>query len=88
MIPAGFDYLQPASINEALEMMSLYPHARFLAGGHALLPECKLRRTRPSTLIDLGRIAELRGIEVVDDPRRRRSAPAAPEHAGWFASAP
>jgi aerobic carbon-monoxide dehydrogenase medium subunit len=67
VIPAGFDYLQPTSINEALEMMSLHPHARFLAGGHALLPESKLRYTRPSILIDLGRIAELRGIEVVDD---------------------
>jgi hypothetical protein len=45
----------------------LHRHARFLAGGHALLPASKLRHTRPSTLIDLGRIAELRGIEVVDD---------------------
>ena len=69
MIPAGFDYLQPTSIDEALEMMSLDPHAIFLAGGHALLPESKLRHTRPSTLIDLGRIAELRGIEVVEDPK-------------------
>ncbi len=67
MIPAGFDYLQPTSIDETLEMMSLHPHARLLAGGHALLPESKLRRTRPSTLIDLGRIGELRGVETVDD---------------------
>jgi CO/xanthine dehydrogenase FAD-binding subunit len=47
VIPAGFDYLQPTSVHEALEMMSLHPHARFLAGGHALLPESKLRHTRP-----------------------------------------
>ena len=78
MIPAGFDYLQPTSINEALEMMSLYPHARFLAGGHALLPESKLRHTRPATLIDLGRIAELRGIEVVDDPKAPQERAGAP----------
>src|SRR5262245_19901217 len=46
-------------------MASRREDARFLAGGHALLPEWKLGRTRPPTLIDLGRIAELRGIEVL-----------------------
>jgi carbon-monoxide dehydrogenase medium subunit len=67
MIPAGFDYLQPATIAEALEMASHHQDATFLAGGHALLPEWKLRRTGPATLIDLGRIGELRGIEVFGD---------------------
>jgi len=66
MIPASFDYLRPATIAEALEMASLDEDAVFLAGGHALLPECKLRRRRPSTLIDLGRIGGLRGIEVLE----------------------
>jgi aerobic carbon-monoxide dehydrogenase medium subunit len=67
VIPAEFDYLRPTSIVEALELMSVHPQARFLAGGHALLPESKLRRTRPAALIDLGRIPELRGIEAADD---------------------
>ncbi len=67
MIPAGFDYLQPTSIGEALEMASHHDGAVFLAGGHALLPDAKLRRTRPATLIDLGRVGELRGIDVRDD---------------------
>jgi carbon-monoxide dehydrogenase medium subunit len=65
VIPAGFDYLRPATITEALEMTGHHEDATFLAGGHALLPEWKLRHGRPSTLIDLGRIAELRGIEIV-----------------------
>jgi len=64
MIPAGFDYLRPATIAEALEMASRHEDATFLAGGHALLPEWKLSRAGPATLIDLGRVAELRGIEV------------------------
>src|SRR5262249_18804192 len=64
VIPASFDYLRPDTINEALEMARCHEDAQFLAGGHALLPEWKLRRSRPSTLIDLGRIAELRGIEI------------------------
>jgi len=67
VIPAGFDYLRPATVAEALEMASRHQDATFLAGGHALLPEWKLSRTGPATLIDLGRIAELRGIEIRDD---------------------
>ena len=67
MIPAGFDYLRPATIVEALEMATRHEDATFLAGGHALLPEWKLSRMGPATLIDLGRIAELRGIEVFGD---------------------
>jgi carbon-monoxide dehydrogenase medium subunit len=67
VIPAGFDYLRPATVVEALEMASRHQDATFLAGGHALLPEWKLSRTGPVTLIDLGRIAELRGIEIRDD---------------------
>jgi aerobic carbon-monoxide dehydrogenase medium subunit len=70
--PAGVDYLQPTSISQALEMVNLHQDATFLAGGHALLPDSILpdshrRHPRPSTLIDLGRIAELRGIEVLKD---------------------
>jgi aerobic carbon-monoxide dehydrogenase medium subunit len=69
---AGLDYLRPTSISEALEMFSLRQDATFLAGGHALLPDSSLpernrRHPRPSTLIDLGRIAEFRGIEVLED---------------------
>jgi aerobic carbon-monoxide dehydrogenase medium subunit len=68
MIGTGFGYLRPASLSEALDMASRDEGARFLAGGHALLPEWKLGRTHPPTLIDLGRIAELRGIEVLGGP--------------------
>lgn len=72
MTPAGFDYLRPTSISEALEMMSRHQDAAFLAGGHALLPDSSLperdrRRPQPAILIDLGRIAELRGVEVLED---------------------
>ena len=67
MIPAAFDYLCPATVVEALEMARLDDGAMFLAGGHALLPERKLRHTAPLTLIDLGRIAELRGIKILED---------------------
>jgi aerobic carbon-monoxide dehydrogenase medium subunit len=67
VIGTDFDYLRPASVSEALDMASRHEDARFLAGGHALLPEWKLGRTCPPTLIDLSRIAELRGIEVLSN---------------------
>jgi len=78
VIPAGFDYLRPATIAEALEMAGRHEDAAFLAGGHALLPEWKLSRAGPATLIDLGHIAELRGVEVFSDG----SAPEAGGRAG------
>jgi carbon-monoxide dehydrogenase medium subunit len=69
---AGLDYLQPTSIGEALDMISRHRDARFLAGGHALLPDSVLpqrhrRHPQPAILVDLGRIAELRGIRVLQD---------------------
>jgi aerobic carbon-monoxide dehydrogenase medium subunit len=67
VIPADFDYLRPATLAEALELASRDEDAAFLAGGHALLPEWKLSRKGPSTVIDLGRLGELRGIDVFSD---------------------
>jgi aerobic carbon-monoxide dehydrogenase medium subunit len=82
VIPASFDYLRPDTVDEALEMASLDEAAMFLAGGHALLPERKLRHTTPRTLIDLGDIAELRGIEILGE-----RAPAGPSGNGVPAGA-
>jgi len=67
VIPVGFDYLRPATVAGALEMARGHEDFAFLAGGHALLPEWKLRAKGPSTVIDLGRVGELRGIEVLSD---------------------
>jgi aerobic carbon-monoxide dehydrogenase medium subunit len=67
VIPAGFDYLRPATVAEALEMASGQEDFAFLAGGHALLPEWRLGRKAPSIVIDLGRVGDLRGIEVLSD---------------------
>jgi carbon-monoxide dehydrogenase medium subunit len=63
MIPPAFDYHAPRSVSEALGLLgSLGADAKLLAGGHSLLPMMKLRFAQPSHLIDLNRIAELRGI--------------------------
>jgi carbon-monoxide dehydrogenase medium subunit len=71
MIPAGFDYHAPRSVADAVKLLgSLGPDAKLLAGGHSLLPMMKLRFAQPSALIDLGKIADLRGIAHVGNEIR------------------
>ena len=66
MIPAPFEYHAPRSVAEAVKLLgSLGPEAKLLAGGHSLLPMMKLRFATPAHLIDIGRIAQLKGIAEV-----------------------
>lgn len=60
----AFGYLRPASLAEALALLQSHPDAKLLAGGQSLLPALNLRLSQPSHLIDIGRLAELRGISV------------------------
>ena len=63
MIPAAFEYLCPATVDEAVALLSQFgEEAKLLAGGHSLLPAMKLRLAQPRTVIDVGRIPELSGI--------------------------
>ena len=66
MIPVAFEYHAPSTVPEALALLtSLGDGAKLLAGGHSLLPMMKLRFAEPSHLIDLGKVAGLRGINQV-----------------------
>jgi len=63
VIPPAFDYHAPNTVPEAIALLGrLGTEAKLLAGGHSLLPMMKLRFAQPAHLIDLNRIAELRGI--------------------------
>jgi aerobic carbon-monoxide dehydrogenase medium subunit len=63
VIPPAFDYHQPKSVAEAIGLLaSLGSDAKILAGGHSLLPMMKLRFAQPAHLVDINRIAELRGV--------------------------
>jgi aerobic carbon-monoxide dehydrogenase medium subunit len=63
MIPGRFTYHRPQSVSEAVKLLaSLGDDARPLAGGHSLIPMMKLRLAQPEHLVDLGRIADLKGI--------------------------
>jgi carbon-monoxide dehydrogenase medium subunit len=60
MIPAQFDYLTPATLDEALALLAQHADdAKILAGGHSLIPAMKLRLATPAVLIDIGRIRDL-----------------------------
>ena len=62
MFAPSFDYYRAGAVREALALMQQHPGAKFLAGGHSLIPLLKLRLTAATALIDIGRIPELKGI--------------------------
>lgn len=65
MIPAKFEYFVPTSVSEAVNLLQQYAdEAKIIAGGHSLLPAMKLRLAQPGVLIDIGKIAELRNLNV------------------------
>ena len=64
MFATEFEYHKATSVSQALQLLSADPNAKLLAGGHSLIPLLKLRQARPSAVIDIGGIEELRGISV------------------------
>ncbi len=62
MIAVPFDHHAPTTLAEAVALLARSPDAKVLAGGHSLIPLMKLGLAQPATLIDLWRIAALRGI--------------------------
>jgi carbon-monoxide dehydrogenase medium subunit len=60
-------YHRPSSVDEAAALFAKGAEAKYLAGGHTLIPVMKQRLASPSDVIDLGRIKELVGIEVSAD---------------------
>lgn len=62
MYPPTFDYYRATSVGEAVALMAQHPNAKFLAGGHSLIPIMNLRLAEPGSIIDIGRLNELKGI--------------------------
>jgi len=61
MIPAAVEYVRPSTVDDALAALR-DEDAKVLAGGQSLIPLLRLRLAAPTTLVDLGAIAELRGV--------------------------
>jgi carbon-monoxide dehydrogenase medium subunit len=68
--PAEFTYHRPTSIDEAIGLLAGNGDTRPLAGGHSLLPMMKLRLAEPQTIVDIGRIPGLAGIDEDDGALR------------------
>lgn len=64
MLLREVSYCRPASVDEAVQLLSEHEGARALAGGQTLLNVMKQRAASPDVLVDLGRLDELRTIGV------------------------
>jgi carbon-monoxide dehydrogenase medium subunit len=62
-----FNYHKPKTVAEAAALLDKESDAKLLAGGHTLIPTMKQRLASPSDVIDLGGMAELKGISVSGD---------------------
>ena len=60
-------YHRASSVDEAAALFAKGNEAKYLAGGHTLLPVMKQRLTSPSDVIDIAKIQDLIGIEVTGD---------------------
>lgn len=58
----AFEYHRPKSVNDAAALLSK-SQGKVMAGGQSLVGAMKLRLASPGTVIDLGDVAELRGIK-------------------------
>ena len=68
MIPTAFEYKRASSADEAISLISQYgDEAKFLAGGHSLIPLMKLRLAQPTMLVDIGRVKDLSYIKDAGD---------------------
>jgi carbon-monoxide dehydrogenase medium subunit len=68
VIPAPFEYVRAGSAAEAISLIGQHgDEAKFLAGGHSLLPLMKLRLAQPSVLVDIGRVSDLSYIRDAGD---------------------
>jgi carbon-monoxide dehydrogenase medium subunit/2-furoyl-CoA dehydrogenase FAD binding subunit len=61
---APFDYVRAQDLRQALELLNRYgADAKLLAGGQSLVPMMAMRLARPTLLIDIHRMAELKTIK-------------------------
>jgi CO/xanthine dehydrogenase FAD-binding subunit len=65
-LPA-FDYACPTTVSEAVGLLAAHDgEAKALAGGQSLMPMLAFRLAHPALLVDLRKLAELRGIRISD----------------------
>jgi carbon-monoxide dehydrogenase medium subunit len=60
----SFDYQRPKTLADAQKQFGAGEDASYMAGGQTLLPALKMRLRRPGVVVDLGSVADLKGINV------------------------
>ena len=60
-------YIRAGNVAQAQQLLRDNPEATLIAGGQTLVPTLRQRVARPSHVIDIGRLAELKGIAVEGD---------------------
>lgn len=71
MIPAPFDYVAPASVDEAVRALAAAGEdAKVLAGGQSLIPVLRMRLAAPTVVVDLSGLTELVGVRDEGDSLR------------------
>jgi carbon-monoxide dehydrogenase medium subunit len=73
MKPGPFEYHAPASLDEALAMLSKLENAKIIAGGQSLVAMMNFRYAMPDHLVDLGNVGGLAGLQF-DAPDLRIGA--------------
>src|ERR1700692_2807697 len=71
MKASAFSYARATSVADALELLAAHgDRAKVLSGGQSLMPAMNLRLISPELIVDIGDLAELRGIAVNGDTLR------------------
>ena len=87
----NFTFHRPTTVRQAAGLLAKNPEGKLLAGGHSLIPLLRMRFARPSLLVDIGRLDDLRYVredgdriaigaltrhaELVDDPVLTQGCP-------------
>lgn len=71
MKASAFSYARATSVANALDLLAAHGEgAKVLSGGQSLMPAMNLRLITPELIVDIGELAELRGIERMGDVLR------------------
>ncbi len=62
-----FEYACPATLTEAVALLAAHDDAKAIAGGQSLMPMLAFRIARPSLLVDLRKLSDLKGIQISSD---------------------
>lgn len=68
MKPVSFVYLNPSTLEEALNLLNEHgDNGKIIAGGQSFVPILNMRMSEPEYVIDINQLKELKGIRLEDD---------------------